>query len=770
MSDIIPNVVVSMPSQQFTLARKFQAASNGKIYIGKIDSDPTIPENQIQVYLENEDGSTIPVAQPLIIGVGGYPVYNGQIAKYVTVEGHSMAVYDSYGAQQFYYPNVLKYDPDQFRPQLLSMEERVIGIGVSLYNGGNGSYIVNGDVIPDGTTHVTIKINNKLEDFASLSGRLPQSRIIGFSNEINEFLELDIITSNGKFSFVSLDVMKQRIDPDGKFHAVGFGMSQNNDAEKNGRIWDHLYSYTNPGDTIIFPPNSVIKIDRSVASKFRTLVGNNTVFDARGVTSDTFGNGTGKAVINHSGEKPSLLSINVINDIKTGGSEIAFNAAHNLSVGDWFIIYDDHDFSYSSYRAGYKAGQYFEVKEVVSGTIVKTKEPAFQNYTASKLSVYKCNMTTYPITGVIGIAPDTDNVNVMGMVISNALNINCDNCGGKNSNDTSFYIYNSVGVRGVDCIGLQTSQKSASNTVTSQYGVNIVNSYDCHIAGNFTGYRHAAAYGGTSQQINITTRYCSTKGIYRNLINSVNIGACDFHGNTENCSHEGQVISAGGGAVGVMGNKNKVTLSGQVSGVAVVFTELSGVEFDLHFPKLEITGDPTSGTPRFRPIDFSGNGAVFGNDIPENSRETIKISGKIVANEVTENFAVFGNASAGVKGDWRLNVSELEVVAEKALRMWGMNGELPLVKLGSITSSVTINVGTGGSTTSPYFDFPMQFPKPPKITTALRQYTTGTDRISSYVGITEDRRAQIGVYTCSGSNFSRTADITVDYTATLDEF
>lgn len=119
MSDIIPNVVVSMPSQLFTLARKFQAASNGKIFIGKIDTDPTLPENQIQVYLENEDGSHIPVPQPLIINQAGFPVYNGQIAKFVTVEGHSMAVYDSYGAQQHYYPNVLKYDPDQFESRFL---------------------------------------------------------------------------------------------------------------------------------------------------------------------------------------------------------------------------------------------------------------------------------------------------------------------------------------------------------------------------------------------------------------------------------------------------------------------------------------------------------------------------------------------------------------------------------------------------------------------------------------------------------------------------
>lgn len=118
MSNIVPNVIISMPSQLFTLARKFQAASNGKIFIGKIDSDPTLPQNQVQVYVENEDGSHVPVSQPIIINAAGYPVYNGQIAKFVTVQGHSMAVYDAYGSQQFYFPNVLKYDPDQLRQQL----------------------------------------------------------------------------------------------------------------------------------------------------------------------------------------------------------------------------------------------------------------------------------------------------------------------------------------------------------------------------------------------------------------------------------------------------------------------------------------------------------------------------------------------------------------------------------------------------------------------------------------------------------------------------
>jgi len=123
MPDITANVVISMPSQLFTLARSFRAASNGRVYIGTIDTDPTVPSNQIQVYVENEDETLLPVSQPIIINAGGYPVYNGQIAKFVTVQGHSMAVFDAYGAQQFYFPNVVKYDPDRLAQRLSSPDD-----------------------------------------------------------------------------------------------------------------------------------------------------------------------------------------------------------------------------------------------------------------------------------------------------------------------------------------------------------------------------------------------------------------------------------------------------------------------------------------------------------------------------------------------------------------------------------------------------------------------------------------------------------------------
>lgn len=128
MVDIVPNVVVTNPRPVFTDSRTFRAVANGRIYIGLIDTDPTIPSNQIPVYIENEDGSQVQIPQPLIINAAGKIVYGGQLIKVVTVEGHSMAVYDAYGSQVDYIANVLKYDPDQLQQRLSALDgESIVG-------------------------------------------------------------------------------------------------------------------------------------------------------------------------------------------------------------------------------------------------------------------------------------------------------------------------------------------------------------------------------------------------------------------------------------------------------------------------------------------------------------------------------------------------------------------------------------------------------------------------------------------------------------------
>ncbi|VEI19801.1 Head binding [Serratia plymuthica] len=120
MTDIIAqNVVVSMPSQLFTLANSFGAIANGHIYIGKIDADPTIVSNQIQVYMESANGNRVPVTQPIAINAGGYPVYSGQVAKFITTGEHSMAILDANNTRQFYFSNVFNYGWNQFKNQVM---------------------------------------------------------------------------------------------------------------------------------------------------------------------------------------------------------------------------------------------------------------------------------------------------------------------------------------------------------------------------------------------------------------------------------------------------------------------------------------------------------------------------------------------------------------------------------------------------------------------------------------------------------------------------
>lgn len=161
-----PNTVISMPSQLFTMRSSFKAVANGSVYIGEVDTDPTIPTNQIQVYIEQENGTLVPVAQPIKINSAGFLTASGQVQKFVlTNTEYSMTVQNSYGVDEFYFPRVY----DQGISAALEVEERLLGPGAKIYRGSNGQYIQNGDVIPSENppyTHLAVPINGKTEDVA----------------------------------------------------------------------------------------------------------------------------------------------------------------------------------------------------------------------------------------------------------------------------------------------------------------------------------------------------------------------------------------------------------------------------------------------------------------------------------------------------------------------------------------------------------------------------------------------------------------------------
>lgn len=106
MSDIL----VTSPYRPFTLPNQFKAVFNGFIYCGTVDAvDPSV--SQVQVYLVNEDLSKTPVAQPLRTNAGGFLVYNGQPAKFVTDSNHSLLVQDQQQGQVWYAPDMAVVDP-----------------------------------------------------------------------------------------------------------------------------------------------------------------------------------------------------------------------------------------------------------------------------------------------------------------------------------------------------------------------------------------------------------------------------------------------------------------------------------------------------------------------------------------------------------------------------------------------------------------------------------------------------------------------------------
>jgi|GEM_PF-6795249 len=98
------SVPLTLPIQLMTMPRQFDTVFNGKIYVGKVDTDPTAEVNRIPVYQEAEDNTLVPIAQPIDINAGGYPVVGGQVVKLVVTEDYAIAVNDRLGAQAFYFP------------------------------------------------------------------------------------------------------------------------------------------------------------------------------------------------------------------------------------------------------------------------------------------------------------------------------------------------------------------------------------------------------------------------------------------------------------------------------------------------------------------------------------------------------------------------------------------------------------------------------------------------------------------------------------------
>lgn len=99
---------LEMPVDSFCMGRFLKNAEGGEVYVCKKGTPAdkmTEKGNFVAVYRE-ENGERISVTQPIILNQVGLPVVNGSVVRVLCPAEYALAVYDAYGAQQFYFPNV----------------------------------------------------------------------------------------------------------------------------------------------------------------------------------------------------------------------------------------------------------------------------------------------------------------------------------------------------------------------------------------------------------------------------------------------------------------------------------------------------------------------------------------------------------------------------------------------------------------------------------------------------------------------------------------
>jgi hypothetical protein len=109
--------IVRLGPEYFPKSDKGAPVSGGTIYIGEVDTDPEVVGNQQQVKALQENGSFVNMTQPISLGGGGVPLYNGSpVSLYAGGLDYSLKVLDINGAQAYYIPSYYDFEDDPLIP------------------------------------------------------------------------------------------------------------------------------------------------------------------------------------------------------------------------------------------------------------------------------------------------------------------------------------------------------------------------------------------------------------------------------------------------------------------------------------------------------------------------------------------------------------------------------------------------------------------------------------------------------------------------------
>lgn len=285
-----------------------------------------------------------------------------------------------------------------------------------------------------------------------------------------------------------------------------------------------------------------------------------------------------------------------------GLNAITFVAPHGLAPGDLFCIYNPTDFSYASWRAEYRAGEFCRVLAVTSPTRVVLERGLYASYLTSNVDMYKINAGPVTLDGALEVIAPEALPNIAAVKARRLIDFDLSNLIAiAKKNAAAFILDQCVSGR---ALGVRCVQRELTG-IGNDYGCIPSNCQDVELEGFFVGSRHGLSTGGYSGVGAVVCRdvhasgTCSTSG-------EGGAPALGLHGNTEFFTWNGKIIGGYNGC----GNFNKISgdLYPMPNGVAISHTELTGYSHD--YSGLHVhpgAADPLP-SPTFRGvIDLGGN-------------------------------------------------------------------------------------------------------------------------------------------------------------------
>jgi hypothetical protein len=121
--------IVKLGPSYFPESTRNRPVANGEIYVGIPDLDPEVIANQQQLYVQEEDGDIIAVAQPIYTSAGGVPVYSGSPVTLLVNNDYSLKILNSSGVQVYYIPLIKSSENlgNAYTPDYNAVDQGLIG-------------------------------------------------------------------------------------------------------------------------------------------------------------------------------------------------------------------------------------------------------------------------------------------------------------------------------------------------------------------------------------------------------------------------------------------------------------------------------------------------------------------------------------------------------------------------------------------------------------------------------------------------------------------